>query len=101
MREVVCISHSTYLGKGMNATSRSLVMGKKMDSLGNLILVCQPVEEREIFDYKLIKFCLKVDLESLPVHAMGLVKYVNAHTQQENFIYNSFLLFRRKLSNVE
>ena len=48
LNEAVSISHSTNTpGKGMNSTILPTAMGKWYDRLGYLILIWQPVEEKE------------------------------------------------------
>ena len=72
--EAVYISHSAnILGKGMNPTIPSPVLGKCWGRLCSLTLVWQLVYEKENSEFKSVKLCSKIDDVSHHARAVGLV----------------------------
>ena len=75
LNEAVCISHGTNtLIKGMRLNILSPGMGKQKVILGPLTFVGQLVKEKENFEFKFVKFHLKIDLVSHPASAEELGK---------------------------
>ena len=62
----------------MNSIILPPAMGKWLGSLASLVLIRQPVLEKEYSEFEPIKVHLKIDLVSHPAHEGGVGKYVHA-----------------------